>query len=209
MNNLKQLALAGIFYLNDFDDMMLNRNQNTVYSYAIFLTGGYRYGAQAFEVAAAYAEPRSGIFFCPSNRYQGTLDAMDDVPNWASKVYGLYMNRLSTAWNWGITNTYPSGGSATLYVFNQRKLDDDPGNYMFFADSSGSTGTMTNTFSESAVTGNTTNYLPHLIHNDHANVAFHDGHVESVNPSRLQTVGVLTGTSVWRYWDKGLNKITP
>ncbi len=197
MNNLRQVFLAASFYMEDFDGIMLNRLDNSNWSYARFLTGR----VDAHDLPVAYADPRSRIFHCPSNRTP-TQMANAGTGNWGRAVYGLVDVVCPVYGPQLPINTYP-GQNVTLFIQRFRRCPE-PSQHPFFTDSIYSSAIHRMT-SVVLYHGANAYALAHMIHNNVANMVFLDGHVEGIGPESYLDIAGCSSANPSYYMDSEYN----
>lgn len=180
MNNLRQLVMGAMFYLDDYDGAILTREDASTLNYSVLLTGGHPDG---FEIEHSYLERKSPVFRCPSNNYPEQREKWDDFFNWAQACYAIYANEFSPAVDWG--NNFHYGVSVNTITPRRAR---EPSNHLFFLNASAGDRQISYVNHRVEIIPDHQR-LPHLIHNNVGNMAFFDGHVEGVNPSRLKTAG--------------------
>ncbi len=151
-------------------------------------TGSYIWGLLLEQ--AGYIDTRE-ILYCPSHPWNAPGEPEDpyQVGAWQWRTYG--MNAFDEEVE---VRSAGFGVSATLYVVNYNNIQD-PTRYLLFADSLETQRNIQRFRIEGAngaATASDSGGL-HLRHNNRANVAFFDGHVEAADAARLGNLGMTSG----------------
>lgn len=171
-SNIKQCTLASFTYALDFDDKF---------------TAHWFYGADAFwpmflsgELGGTKYITGYDVYGCPSNPFY-RADADVRFGRWVDAGYGVNTSK--------ITKGFWPGDPAFFWGYYTMSKMTYPDDRMFMADSFSRWnwdkfyGHILPSFKPQS-TGKGSTYV-HTIHNDFANVAFFDGHVESCNYARM------------------------
>jgi prepilin-type processing-associated H-X9-DG protein/prepilin-type N-terminal cleavage/methylation domain-containing protein len=170
VNNLKQLSLAAMQYINDYDDCLIIRATNAYNGpyWDNWLTALQRGGFSDFKVAV-----------CPAS---APYEFKENNSKCLNQVYGS--NRIDS----NICNSiFYNFGAGNTTVLNVTKLGGKAGKYPYLLDS----------FSLAAITQTEAvkadcqyDIGVKLIHNGSANVLFFDGHVQQMKGSSLPEIGI-------------------
>jgi prepilin-type N-terminal cleavage/methylation domain-containing protein/prepilin-type processing-associated H-X9-DG protein len=168
LNNLKQIGIATIMYLND--------NEGMVYLYSGSSTAP-RWGA----ILSSNTDVTVGnVYLCPTYTPR-------QWTNW-NYTFGIRINPQGQA----LKSVKNIGPGSTLYLVADKV--DRPDNYLHFADTTsygeqGVSGVQYYRFSASTSTDNTSSKV-NARHANKANGFFLDGHAESCNRTRLEGLGI-------------------
>ena len=170
VNNLKQISLAAMQYINDYDDSLIIRATsafNGIY-WDNWLTALQRGGFTDFKLAV-----------CPSSAPYEWSET--NATRW-NEIYGS--NRIDSNICNSIFHSFNAGNTTVLRI---NQLGGDAGKYPYLMDSfylgSGKQY-------EAIKADCSSNYGVRLIHSGSANVLFFDGHVKQIKGSGLPEIGI-------------------
>lgn len=157
-SNLKQLALAGLQYTQDYDEKL---PPSVDHGFASPFPAGYTWPKRWYDHVQPYLQNKQ-VFYCPSDpKYSQVLDI--GVISQLQISYGwsfYYLTQLActpAAYGCGGISIARINSPSSTIMLGDRKAIDDNNNYVI------------NQFAT---------YLPRPAHMEGANVAFVDGHVK-------------------------------
>jgi prepilin-type N-terminal cleavage/methylation domain-containing protein/prepilin-type processing-associated H-X9-DG protein len=211
MNNLRQLSLAATMYIDDYGGAIFNSQTAGQIAYPSLLAG--HVATTTYHThGVSYINAKDPILTCPSLRSPNHVTRFINGAWNVWPLHGFPINvDVSGEAVTGVSIVYHGASTATVNVLTPRRASE-PSNYWFFTENvyldwAAWFGAQQSEMTSGFVNGTSTSAMAAFInlrHNNRANMAFLDGHVESVGPDRIQNV---SPQAFGRYVDTDWQKI--
>ncbi len=185
-NNLKQVMQAVTIYLDD---------NETIYGSDEAWAGSSRITWSYRVVNSGLIEKMSPILFCPSLDTSTQIQKQNHSGHFWFYTYGMNVTRRHPDFSYHKNDTiYADGANRNIRVIYGNQIKD-PANHWAFADSVDVGGTELTQWNTIRWTAGASDQGVHIRHSNNANMAFFDGHVDSISPAGMSKIGPIDLTA--------------